>query len=150
MRRTEYDHAINKYHHRFLDDRFKDLMISRADAPFLHKIVKAGNQIKMNDLIEKLFFHKSHATRSINRMVDDGLIIKETNPDDLRGYVLTATEKGKQVAKQIKQIFEDWDNLVSQAITDEERKVLQNMTIKIYHLLQEYYDEEDTVSEINI
>ncbi|XMB72709.1 MarR family transcriptional regulator [Mycoplasmatota bacterium WC30] len=150
MRRTEYDHAINKYRHRFLDERIKDLAISRADAPFLHKIVKAGNQIKMNDLIELTFYHKSHATRSINRMVEDGLIIKETNPEDLRGYVLSATGKGKEVDKQLKQIFEDWDNLVNQVITDEEREILSDITKRIYHQLKKYYHEEDIDSEVNI
>ncbi len=150
MQRTEYEHANRKYHHRFLDEHFKELPITRAEAPYLGIIIKSGNRILMNDLIAGLFYHKSHATRAINKMVDDGLIVKEKNQDDLRGYVLSLTEEGKKVAKQVHNIFEEWEALVNTVITDEERVVLNNISRKIHHLLSEYYGEEDTTIENNI
>ncbi len=150
MRRNEYDRAINKYQHRFFDERFKELSISRAEAPFLRKISKLGDSVKMNDLISEMVFHKSHATRSINKMEKDGLIIKEKNPDDLRGYVLTLTELGKETAKKAEAIIDEWNSLIETIMTDEDRKVLQNLTKKIYHLLREYYNEEDIIGEDSI
>ena len=83
MRGNEFDHANRKYHHRFLDEHFKQLPITRAEAPYLGIIIKSGNRILMNDLIGGLFYHKSHATRAINKMVEDGLIVKEKNQYDL-------------------------------------------------------------------
>lgn len=148
MPRNEYDHLVDKYHHRFLSDRMKALGISRAEAPYLGRIAKAGT-IKMNTLITELPFHKSHSTRAISQMVEDGLILKEVNPEDKRGYYLSITEKGKIKAEKVKQIFTDWEELVATVITDEERKVIQNITKKIYHLLLDYYGEEDTINETN-
>lgn len=146
MVRNEYDHMINKYRHRFLDERFKELEVSRAEAPYLMRISREG-KIKMNTLISELPFHKSHTTRAINQLVKDGLIIKETNPEDKRAYVLSVTERGKLVGEKVKSIFNDWDDLLNTVITDEEKEVLKNLTKKIYHLLRNYYNEEDTINE---
>ncbi len=148
MAKTEYDYMINKYYYRFLNDRFKKLDITRAEAPYLHKISKAG-KMKMNDLIAELPFHKSHSTRAINRLVKDGFIIKEINPDDRRGYLLSLTEKGKAMKEKVNKIFIDWNELIDSVITDEESKVLNNLNKKKYHLLRKYYNEEDKIDEIN-
>lgn len=150
MRRNEYDHANNRYQRRFLEERFKNLEISRAEAPYLVKIKIAGGHMKMNDLVCEVFFHKSHTTRAINRLLEDGFIIKEKNPEDQRGYILSLTEKGLETANKVESIFVEWDKLINTVITDEEREMLKNITIRIYHLLREYYDEEDTISENNI
>ncbi len=149
MAKTEYDYLINKYHHRFLDERFKELEITRAEAPYLHKISKAG-KMKMNDLISELPFHKSHTTRAINQLEKDGYIIKETNPEDKRGYLLSVTSKGLELKDKVHKIFTDWDELIDTVITDEDRVVLYNLTKKMYHLLREYYGEEDIVNETNV
>jgi len=149
LARNEYDHMINKYRHRFLDERFKDLEVSRAEAPYLHKIYKE-EKMKMNSLISELPFHKSHTTRAINQLEKDGLVIKEINPEDKRGFVISITEKGRTVGGKVKKIFTDWDDMVNTVITDEERQVLSNLTKKIYHLLREYYGEEDTINEIDV
>lgn len=150
MKRSEYDYAINKYQHRFLHDRLKDLDVSRAEAPYLRKIYKAGGHMLMNDIVGEVFFHKSHTTRAINKLVDEGFIVKEKNPDDLRAFVLSLTEKGERVAKRVGQVLEEWDELVNSVITDHEREMIQNITKKIYHLLREYYNEEGTVDETDI
>ncbi len=148
MARTEYDHMVNKFHHRFLSERFKDMEITRAETPYLLRIFKAG-KIKMNTLISEVPFHKSHSTRAINQMVKDGLLIKEINPEDKRGYYLSITEKGRILGEKVKKIFSDWEELVGQAITEEDKRVIDNITRKIYYVLLDYYNEEDTINEIN-
>ncbi len=149
MPRSEYDHLINKFYHRFLEERFKDLEISRAEAPYLHKISRLEN-VKMNDLIGSLPFHKSHTTRAINNLVKDGMILKETNPEDKRAYVLSITDKGKLAAEKVKRILTEWENLIDEVISDEEREVILNINKKIYHMLLNYFDEEDTINEIDV
>ena len=149
MVRSEYNHLVNKYQHRFLSERFKDLEISRAEAPYLHRISRAKN-IKMNDLISDLPFHKSHTTRAINKLVEDRLITKIINPEDKRGYLLSITDKGLEVAKKVAQILVEWDELISTVITEEERQQIINVTKKVYHLLLEYYGEEDLLNEVDV
>ena len=150
MLRSESDHAINKYRHRFFRDKSSLFELSHAEIPYLRKIYKANGSIMMNEIVGESVYHKSHATRAINRLVKDGFVIKEKNPKDLRGFVLSTTEKGKDIAIKTGKIVKEWDDLVETVITNEEREVLQNITKKILHLLKEYYNEEDIVNEANI
>ncbi|MFA7561565.1 MAG: MarR family transcriptional regulator [Candidatus Izemoplasmatales bacterium] len=137
-----YDYMISKYQHRFLEDKFKNISIARSEAPFLKIIYKNGS-IKMNDLISKLFFHKSHATRSINNLVKGGYVTKEKDPEDLRSYILTITEKGEAVAKKIIKALNEWENLMDSFLEDEEKNFLKNLEKKIYEKLKAVFNEDD-------
>lgn len=145
MEANQYDHAISKYRQRFLDEKYKNLKVSRGDAPFLKKLYKKGGIVSMNDLIDSMFFHKSHATRSITKLVADDFIIKEKNPNDGRAYILRITEAGKTEAKKAIAIMDEFNEMVESVIEDEERKMLEDITIRIYHKLRNYYNEEDTI-----
>lgn len=147
MRQSKYDHAVNKYHHRFMDDKFRKLNVTRPESYFLKRIYKCGGKIPMNDIVGDMGFHKSHATRAISKLVNDGLVIKETNLEDKRAYNLSLTEKGRTLAKSVKAVFEEWDELVDTVITDEEKEMFANISKKLYHLLREYYGEEDNIND---
>ena len=148
--KTRYDYAINKYRHRFIDEHFKGMQISRGEAPFLIKLLNANGEIPMNELIERTFFHKSHVTRSIAKLVEDGYILKEKNPSDGRSYILKITDTGILVAKEAQAIFDKWNNMTESCISEEEKKVLEDITVRIYHKFREYYNEEDTIDETSL
>jgi DNA-binding MarR family transcriptional regulator len=150
MKRTEYDYAITRYHFRFVHDKLSKINVSRAEGQYLNKIHKAGGSVLMNDIVGESQFHKSHATRAINELEENRLVIKEKNPDDKRGYKLSLTEAGKEKAKKVNEVLDEWDSFVNSVITDEEREIMKNITIKIYHLLRNYYNEEDTINENSI
>jgi MarR family transcriptional regulator, 2-MHQ and catechol-resistance regulon repressor len=143
----KFDHMINKYHHRYLEERFKDLTVNRSEAPYLRVIYKHG-QIKMNDLIAKFFFHKSHTTRAINSLVKDGYVEKSKDPEDLRGYILSITEKGKEVGKKLIKILDGWDQLMNSFLEENEKEFIEKISQKIYLKLREYF-KEDTIDDEN-
>ncbi|MBN2877094.1 MAG: hypothetical protein JXL85_05500, partial [Bacilli bacterium] len=65
-------------------------------------------------------------------------------------YLLSVTQKGIELKDKVHKIFTDWDDLIDTVITDEDRMVLTNLTKKMYHLLREYYGEEDMINEIDV
>jgi DNA-binding MarR family transcriptional regulator len=139
----KHEKMINKYHHKFLEQRLRELNIGRAEAPYI-KLIYHESPIKMNQLISNVVFHKSHTTRAINQMVKDGLITKEKDSEDKRSYIITITDKGIQVAKSVKQILKDWDHLINSALSEEEQKSLEMMREKVFNKLKEHFEEEDT------
>jgi MarR family transcriptional regulator for hemolysin len=143
---SKRERYINKFHHRFLEKRFKDLNIGRAEAPYI-KMINHSSPIKMNTLISNVVFHKSHTTRAINQMVKDGLITKEKDPEDMRSYIITITKKGKTVANHVQQILEEWEELINSALSQEEREQLEVMREKVYIKLKDYFEEGDNDEE---
>lgn len=139
---NHYERMINKFHRRFLEKRFKELNIGRAEAPYIN-MIHHHSPIKMNTLISNVIFHKSHTTRAINQMVKDGLIIKEKDQEDKRSYIITITEKGIQVAESVEQILKEWESLLNNALTETEREQLEKMRKKVYLDLKAYFEEDN-------
>jgi DNA-binding MarR family transcriptional regulator len=137
-----YDHMISKYQHRFLEERLKDLEINRSEAPYL-KTIYTHDSMKMNDLIAKFFFHKSHSTRAIKSLVAQGYIEKKVDEEDKRAFVLTITEKGKIVAGKIVKILAEWDELMESFLEKEELELISAVQKKVYDKLRIYYQEDE-------
>jgi|AntAceMinimDraft_17_1070374.scaffolds.fasta_scaffold29215_2 DNA-binding MarR family transcriptional regulator len=150
MRIKDYDHAINRYRSRYIKDRLEKLNVTRPEAQYLVKMHRSGASVLMNDIVGESAYHKSHATRAINELEEKKLVIKEINPEDKRGYLLILTEKGKETAKSVHEILEEYDGFVNSVITDEEREIVKNITKKVYHLLRNHYNEEDIIDENSI
>jgi len=150
MRIKDYDHAINRYRSRYIKDKLEKLKVTRPEAQYLVKMYRIGGSVLMNDMVGESAYHKSHATRAINELEEKKLVIKEINPEDKRGYLLILTEKGKETAKGVHEILEEYDGFVNSVITDEEREIVKNITKKIYHLLRNHYNEEDIIDENRI
>lgn len=139
--KNQYERIISKYQRQFLEERFKALEIGRAEAPYINMIHR-HSPIKMNTLISKVIFHKSHTTRAINQMVKDGLITKQKDSEDKRSYIITITNKGIETAEKVEEILKDWQQLINNALSEEEREQLNNMRKKVYLYLREYFEEE--------
>lgn len=150
MNRTEYDHAITQYNNRFLTEKLKEIGLKMPEARYLKRIFKTGRNVLMNDIVGESVYHKSNATRAINELVAQGYLLKEKNPEDKRGYLLTLTDIGFIKARKVQDIFKQREDFINSVITDEDREVIKNITRKIYHLFREYYQEEDTIDETNI
>ncbi|MBI9009843.1 MAG: winged helix-turn-helix transcriptional regulator [Tenericutes bacterium] len=150
MKRNEYDHGIHKYRFRYLNERISKLNVSGPQAQYLVKMLHSGGKVLMNDMVGESAYHKSHTTRAINELEENGLVTKEKNPDDKRGYLLYLTEKGKETAKGVHIALEEFEDFVNTVVTDEERETIKNITKKVYHLLRTYYDEEDIIDENSI
>lgn len=136
----KYEHIINKYRHRFFDDKFRKIDVNFPEGPYLIKIYEE-KQVKMNDLTTIMPYHKSHLTRAIQHLTDNGLILKETDPEDQRGYILSITDKGAMTAQNVLSVFEDWDQLIYSVITEEEKELMDRLYKRIYEKLREFFDE---------
>ncbi|MDD3122576.1 MAG: MarR family transcriptional regulator [Candidatus Izemoplasmatales bacterium] len=137
----KYIHGINKYRHRYFEEKLKDIKINFPEGPYLTKIYEA-KVIKMNQLTSSLQFHKSHSTRAIQELARHHYILKEIDPEDQRGYILSITKEGEAVAKLVLKVIYDWESLISSAISDEEKIVIENIQLKIFNKVRNYFNED--------
>jgi DNA-binding MarR family transcriptional regulator len=136
-----YEHGINKYRHRYFEEKFKNVKINFPEVPYLTKIYEA-KVIKMNLLISTLQFHKSHSTRAIQELARHHYILKEVDPEDQRGYILSITKEGEAVAKLVLKVIQEWENLITSVISEEEKKVIENIQLKMYNKVRAYFNED--------
>lgn len=59
-------------------------------------------KVRFKDITTALDVPKSTLTNLINRLENKEILVRESNPDDKRSYLLTLTEKGAQIQKDHK------------------------------------------------
>lgn len=144
----QYEHSINRYRHRFLDEKLSALHLKNPDGILLVRMNEVKT-IKMAQIIVEFPFHKSHVTRSVYRLFGMHLIKKTPDPDDLRGYILAITPKGEKTAAEVKKCLNEWTELVNKALSKEELATIAKLREKIFEHLKKYF-EEDSTDEKNL
>jgi DNA-binding MarR family transcriptional regulator len=65
-----------------------------GDFDVLAQLALGGGELRMTDLATKAFSSRSAMTRRVDRMVDDGLVLRTRSAADGRGVVIALTESG--------------------------------------------------------
>lgn len=97
-----------------------------------HAIVEIGrgSQISLNELAELLGLDKSTMSRTINNLVEEGLVIREIHPEDRRYITIELTDKGKGVFKTIEKSMELYYQSIFKTIPEDKREqVLESLQL---------------------
>ena len=82
----------------FVEKQIQEFDISRAQLSILHFLDLAEqDKMTVNELRETLIDDSPNVSRSLNKMVEKGLIRKERQTDDQRVVYVSITEKGRQM-----------------------------------------------------
>lgn len=73
--------------------------ITEVQLMILYTLCKKEN-IRLNDLAEKLNLSNSNVSGTVDRLVSAGLVARETSKEDRRAVILSLTDKGRQTIKE--------------------------------------------------
>ncbi|WP_374720273.1 MarR family winged helix-turn-helix transcriptional regulator [Parageobacillus toebii] len=73
--------------------------ITEVQLMILYTLLKKEN-IRLNDLAEKLNLSNSNVSGTVERLVSAGLVARETSKEDRRAVILSLTDKGRQTIKE--------------------------------------------------
>ncbi|MCF0110116.1 MAG: MarR family transcriptional regulator [Erysipelotrichaceae bacterium] len=79
---------------------------------------------KPSDMMKEMTLDKGYVKRSIDRLVEDGIITQTEHPTDRRATLLHVTEKGQRIYEKCRQVFQKWDEMVLADHSETERKAL--------------------------
>src|SRR6201998_4994075 len=65
-----------------------------AYSVLLHLSEAPGWELRMSELANRAYLSGSRTTRLVDELIADGLVAKERNAEDGRGFDVTLTEKG--------------------------------------------------------
>lgn len=97
-----------------------------------HAIVEIGrgNRVSLNELADILGLDKSTMSRTINNLVEDDLVIRETHPEDRRYITIELTDKGKEVYRTIEKSMELYYQSIFKSIPQDKREqVLESLQL---------------------
>lgn len=99
-----------------------------------HAIVEIGRieKLSLNKLAELLELDKSTTSRTINNLVDLGLVQREVSPEDRRYITINLTTEGEKIYRNIENSMDEYYLNIFNSIPEEKRKqVLESLELLI-------------------
>jgi len=104
---------------------------SRNEALVIGALSQVGNFKKQKNLDALLGISRPAITMLTTEMIEKGLIIQETNPDDRRGYILSLTDLGKKIATWMIYRKQVLNKIQLKGFSKEEIKTFNNLATKM-------------------
>ncbi|EZP76836.1 TrmB family transcriptional regulator [Parageobacillus genomosp. 1] len=104
--------------------------ITEVQLMILYTLWKKEN-IRLNDLAEKLNLSNSNVSGTVDRLVNAGLVVREISKHDRRAVILSLTDKGRETIKKAfnhESVLIQRLKRIEQAFNEEE--ILQYLSIQ--------------------
>jgi DNA-binding MarR family transcriptional regulator len=114
--------------------RFMALAQELGLAPMqLHalRLIEPGVEVPMSSLAGKLFCDTSNVTGIVDRLVEDGLIVRVPVVADRRATLVRLTGKGRAEFSAMAERHEAWVNEILSALSDDEVRVMSESLDKL-------------------
>ena len=95
-------------HKKYLNDKLSDYGLNLVQVLCLLRIDNETN-LSQKDLSDGFYLTKGAITKAVTKLESSGLIKREKSDADKRQYILTLTQKGKDLIPIIDQINTEWE-----------------------------------------
>ena len=110
---------------------FKTLPVNEYDVLFTLSRCPTG-WLRLNELNDNVLLSQSSLSRLVERLEKRGLVERMPAPQDGRGVLLTLTDAGRELQKQIgREHVRDISELLTPALTPAEQRELLRLTEKL-------------------
>lgn len=100
------------------------------------------DHVTQKELADNCHFEVTTMSRNLDKLEKLGLIIRQNNPDCRRSFLICLTDKGIAEAKEIKKVFEQFEQIVSDGITKEEIEVFLKVMTRMCDNMESYNQKE--------
>ncbi len=95
-----------RLHERLL--RLAGVRLDRAGATLLFKLAARGDSLRVTDLAEILGVDTPTVTRKVQQLERDGMVVRQTDPDDRRASRIRLTPAGRRTIERVRRARRAW------------------------------------------
>ena len=129
-------HNISLNQQKYIKSKFKDLNLGH-DVRYIMFIYDNPN-CSQEDLVNMFSQSKGNIAKSLKKLEDLGYIIRETDPNNRRKYMLNTTEKGNDLVPKFRKISKEWEKEIGITDSDDElRERIREIAINGMNLVEE-------------
>lgn len=114
----------------YRSEQMAPLGLKACHASYLSAICRCPG-ITQDQLARRIHINKSNVARQLAVLEEDGFVERKPSPEDKRATLVYPTQKVLDVMPEIHRIFHDWEALVAQDLTEEERALAVKMLAKV-------------------
>ena len=141
--RDLFARCIERYKHVTIEaDKIEEEKIGFCDLTlnqfYYLRGIQHNDSITLTELAHKLGVSKPSANAAITKLMKDGFVVRTRSDVDQRKFLLTLSEKGCQVFKHKRRVFEAFIEQIEKNTTENQQKTL----IKAFRIMIECSSEE--------
>jgi len=110
-------------------------LVTPAESAALRAVADAG-PLTFKGLAAHLELDQTTISRTANRLLEEGLVARETDPEDRRKAWLTITADGDQMLHRLQHVATQWYEVAVSEWTDAERRALGDALARFRRDLQ--------------
>ncbi|MGE5396941.1 MAG: MarR family winged helix-turn-helix transcriptional regulator [Chitinophagales bacterium] len=115
---------------RYYNNRFADLGITLGQAFVLFGLMqKDGSSIK--EIAQAVQLDSPAVTGLVDRLVKEGLVVRQENTEDRRSVEVMLTDQGRRVAKRAMKIAQDFNKVLGEGTSSEDVSRLEARLTKL-------------------
>ena len=124
----------------FMDKHLNEYGLSYNYSTYLWHICKTEG-IRQDHLSDHLRVNRSTTKRAIDHLESHGYVTKEVYELDKRKYCLYPTQKAYDILDEIKHLKKEWDDIITEDLSDEEKEFAYKINEKMLKTSKLYVKE---------
>ena len=101
--------------------------LDRAGATLLFKLSAKGDSLRVTDLAEILGVDTPTVTRKVQQLERDGMVVRQTDPDDRRASRIRLTPAGRRTIERVRRARRAWLEQLLQGWDDDDLSALADL-----------------------
>ena len=134
-----YLNHVSRCAAQYRTEQLAPLGLKACHASYLAAICRNPG-ITQDRLARRIFINKSNVARQLAVLEEEGFVERRPSPEDKRAILVYPTQKALDALPEIGRIFREWENLVAQDLTEEERALAVKMMQKMEQRAGEWMD----------
>ena len=130
-----------RYSRIFAERKMKKYNLGFPEQMVLMHLVKYG-QSNQEMIAKQHMIDKGTIAKTVNKLVEKGLISKSPNPENKRENMLEMMVSGEKMIQSMQDVLFEWNEKLYEGITEEERELLirlhSQMTKNAIHAVEDY------------
>ena len=114
----------------YRNEKLAPLGIKAVHTGYLLRI-SANPGISQDKLAQAMFLNKSSVARQAAALEEEGFIVRRPSPSDKRVMELYPTEKALAVLPQVRECLLQWEETMTEGLTEEEVETLSHLLGKM-------------------
>lgn len=113
----------------YLTNMLEPYGLGSGQFPFFMRLLHHDG-VSQETLANMLRFDRATITRSLNKLEDQGYVVRKRDPHDKRAYCVYLTENGRRLGPQLLKIGADLNDILLQGFSDEEKAMFLSLVGK--------------------
>jgi DNA-binding MarR family transcriptional regulator len=108
----------------------KEFKISLPRFDALAQLERFPDGLTMSDLSRRLMVSNGAITGLVDRLMDEGMVLRQGDPDDRRSVIVRLTRKGRESFLRMARRHEEWVvSILGDLSAEAQSELLQNLTL---------------------